>query len=421
MGKLMKSKLVVLAVSLTLVTILGIAGCLSAPTPGEPAPQEPLKIGFSIALTGWGAMYEEAIHDMALAHEDEVNETGGIHGRPIELIVYDNESTSELAVLHTKKFIEEDEVLVIISELFSGPAWAQIEVAKDAGVPFIIQVGGPEPEELFIPGTYIFGNHPPYDYFAESTITYLVEDLGLTEIAFLATSDESGEEDLVWALEALESFGIEPLIVERCDPEAIDVTAQLTRIKAENPEAIQLAGSGVVVGPMMKGIKLLGLDIPIAGVTGMVSEEAFVLIEGYEPELLIMPCMPTQTGAFPGLLPADHPISITIDEMWSVWYEDYGETKGTKADMCMGWGFFGWGTMELACEALRQADPDLLLGDLATARDAVRWSMENEIIGFETTWGTRTITPTNHVGLAKQAPALLTIEDGEVVLLKLLQ
>ncbi|MBA7499642.1 hypothetical protein ES704_02387 [subsurface metagenome] len=393
------------------------------PPPVEPPPVEPvepLKIGYSWSATGWGTMYEVAIYDIMLAYQDKVNEEGGIHGRPIELIVYDNESTSELAVLHAKKFIEEDEVLVIISELFSGPAWAQCEVAKGTGVPFIVMVGGPVPPEVFIPGENIFNNHLPYDYFQDATVGYFAEDLGVTRMAILATTDESGEEDLEYTLDSAEKFGIEVVIVERCDPEALDVTAQLARIKAADVEAIHLAGSGVIVGPMMKGIKLMGLDtLPVAGTPGMVSREAFELVRGYEPELLVMTCTPVIANVFPGVLPPDHPIVVENDEMWDVWYEAYGDTHGTREEILFSYGFFGWDVMEIAIEGLRQAGP--LPDDLAEAREAVRWAMENKIIGLQTTSGIRNYSPTDKSGLTLLLPALITIEDGEVVLLKLLQ
>lgn len=435
MGKLMKSKLFVLAVALTLVASLGIAGCLPAPAPEPAAPEpvapvepvepvepppppEPLVIGTSMGLTGWMAVVMVDMGDFMRIYADKVNKEGGIHGRPIEFIVYDNESTTELAVTQTRKLVEEDEALIVLSELWSGTTWAQYEVVKGTGVPFIVMVGGPQPDELFIPGGNVFGNHPSYDFFAEATLRYFKEDLGLSTVAFLATSDESGEEDLEWGLEHAEKLGLEVVLVERCDPEALDVTAQLTRIKTANPDALQLAGSGVVVGPMFKGIKLLDLDIPISTANGMTAPESTELMKGYEPEVLVMPMMPPQAGGIPGILPADHSIMIVLDEMWDLWSEYYGETRGTQADICFGWSWFGFDVMEIAVEGLRQAGP--LPDDLTEAREAVRYAMENKIIGFETEWGTRTYSPTDKIGLPKLCPALMTMEDGELVLLKML-
>ena len=67
-------------------------------------------------------------------------------------------------------------------------------------------------------------------------------------------------------------------------------------------------------------------------------------------------------------------------------------------------------------EGLRQAGP--LPDDLTEAREAVRYAMENKIIGFETEWGTRTFSPTDKIGLSKLCPALMTMVDGELILLK---
>jgi hypothetical protein len=74
--------------------------------------------------------------------------------------------------------------------------------------------------------------------------------------------------------------------------------------------------------------------------------------------------------------------------------------------------------MEMAVEGLKQADPNLLLEDLATAREATRWSMENEM-DYMTSWGWRTTSPTDHIGIPKSVPALITIKNDAFELLKL--
>ena len=442
MSKLTKNKLFVLAVALMLVVSFGIAGCLPgsspepaapapAPEPAAPAPEPaapepalatgPIKIGFSVALTGWAAVYEEQIHQAALAAEAWVNAEGGVNGRPIELIVYDSESTVELSALHAIKAVEEDKVIVFISELMPSLQYAQYEYIRTGNTPFIITVGGPQPPDVFVPGSNIFNYNPPYDYFAEASLEYLVTDLGLTKMAFLGTADESVDEDLAWMLDSIEAKfpTIEVLITESVDPEATDVTAQWTRVKAANPEAIHFYGSGPVIGPVMKAMKLLDMsDIPFAGTTGVVTTPLLALIAEWEPDLLILPAMPPATAAFPGLMPADHPIQIENELMWEAWESYWGDEKGTENDIYLSWAFFGWGTVDLAVEALRQAGP--LPADLTEAREATRYAMENKVIDMPTTWGLRTITPTDHLGLPSEAPALLTMVDGEVVLLKLL-
>ena len=143
-------------------------------------------------------------------------------------------------------------------------------------------------------------------------------------------------------------------------------------------------------------------------------------MERVDPVVVVMPVMPPKAGAIPGILPADHSIMIVLDDMWDLWEEYYGETRGTAKDLYFGWGWFGWDVMAIAVEGLRQAGP--LPDDLAEARETVRWAMENKIIGFETEWGTRTFSPTDKIGItpAEMVPALMTMVDGELILLKVL-
>ena len=430
----MKRKLLFLCTAFVLVVSLALAGCAAqepapapaptpapapAPTPApEPAPaptpdKGPIKIGITQELTGFAGVYIKPISDVMHLYMDKLNEAGGINGRPVEIIEYDMESEVELAVTYTKKLIEKDEVLLVIGPNFTAPGLAGWEAAKGTKTPYLMQVvGETQPPELFTPGGYIFGLMPPSDMYALTTVRYLKEELGVSRMAILATTDESGAEDLIWIEEAAAESGVEVVIIERSAPDAIDVTPQLTKIKGANVDALHLAGSGTVVGPMMKGIKLMGLDMPVAGVTGLVSEEMLVLIAGYEPEILILPAMAPQIPAF-DVLPPDHPIQKEAEDYLDLVMGEWGETRGNRKDVLLGWGFMGWDEMELVAEVLRQASP--IPDDLQAARDAVRDAWENKIVGFEQMWGTRNITPSDHIGIPREAEILITVKEGEVM------
>jgi ABC-type branched-subunit amino acid transport system substrate-binding protein len=99
--------------------------------------------------------------------------------------------------------------------------------------------------------------------------------------------------------------------------------------------------------------------------------------------------------------------------MWDVWSAKYGETRGAKADFLLGWAAWEFDAMNLAIEAIKQAWP--LPDDLQAARDAINNALENKIVNFEQILGTRTITPTEHIGfVSTESPIFLTVKDGKV-------
>lgn len=372
---------------------------------------EPLLVGSVEERTGWGGVYVTPKADVILAYAERINRQGGIHGRPIKIIQYDNESKVELTHTYVRKLIEKDKVLLIEGPEFSANCWAAIEAAKGSGTPLIYGSPGPRPTELSMPGSGIFALAPPDWIYIHAVLSYLKEKLGVQSIGVMATTDESGTEDVKYAESSAEKLDLVIALVERFSPKAIDVSSQLAKIKAADVDGIFIGGGGSAVGPLMKGIKLLGLDdIPVAGVPGMTSKEMFVLIKGYEPKKFVLPCMRPQVPAF-NVLPTGHALTKIADRYWDFWESEWGESRGDREEVLKGWGFQGWESMELIVETLKQAGPN-------PDRETINQSLENKIVGFEQMWGRRTMTPTDHCGIAPESLFLLTIKSGKIALLE---
>ena len=422
----MKHRLLITILVLGLIVSPLMASCAQpapapspapAPAPAPAPPPEPLRIGSVGPRTGWGAVYVQDYMDLKHVYANDINARGGIHGRPIEIIEYDDETEPELSYLYTKKLIEEDNVLAITGPEFTEHVMAGIQAARFQGVPLFYVTPTEWQPELSQPGSNIFATQPtPYGYL-NAVIIYLKEKQGVKNIAILATVGEAGDEDVGWFTESAEANGIEIIADERIDPDAIDAIPQLTKIKAINPDAIILGGGGNVIGPIMKGIKLLGLDkLPIGGTTGFTSAETLDLIVGYEPEMLLMPLMGPHQPAF-GLLPPGDPKIEIADSMIEMFMSEYGETMGTRRDLLVGWLWCGMDYMDLVVEGLRQAGP--LPDDIHAAREAVNNAFENKIIGFQQLIGKRTMTPTDHIGITLEADVkMITIRGGEIVLVE---
>jgi ABC-type branched-subunit amino acid transport system substrate-binding protein len=373
----------------------------------------PLVIGSIGPRTGWGGVYAEDGMDFRLAYAKYINQRGGINGRLIKIVDYDNETKAETTYLYVKKLIEQDKVHVIIGPTFSANCLAAVQAAKYQGVPLIYETPMEPPKEVFEQGSNIFSIDAPGSRYFYASIKLLHERFGVKKLAILATSDESGQEDLDWVKAAVkETPGMDIVIEQRIDPSAIDAMPQLTKIKGSYPDALQLAGSGTSIGPIVKGFAMLGMKVPVVGSTGYVSAETFNLIKGYEPEILIMPTMRPQSAGF-GALPAGHPMIEISERMVDVWMAEHGEKRGTKQQILTGW--MGWSIdmMDLIIEAVKQAEP--FPDDIEAGRKALNHSLENNITDLEQMLGKRSMTPTNHIGLRTTEDVIfLTVKKGKV-------
>ncbi|NLU10856.1 MAG: ABC transporter substrate-binding protein [Tepidanaerobacter acetatoxydans] len=103
----------------------------------QPSEQEPIKIGHEVALTGDASMWGQSEKNALEMEIEKINAAGGVDGRPLKLIAYDNRADSIEAVNVAKRLIEQDKVVAIIGPAQSGVANAISSVTEDKKVPFI--------------------------------------------------------------------------------------------------------------------------------------------------------------------------------------------------------------------------------------------------------------------------------------------
>jgi len=117
-----------LALAAALMLACGIAFSAQA--------QETVKIGFITPLTGFAAADGFSSLESAKLAVDYVNEHGGIKGKKLELVSYDDACQPDQASALTKKLIENDKVVVMISGSYSSPSRAAAVICQQAKVPF---------------------------------------------------------------------------------------------------------------------------------------------------------------------------------------------------------------------------------------------------------------------------------------------
>ncbi|MCK4819530.1 ABC transporter substrate-binding protein [bacterium] len=258
-------KKVIIFVMLISILLLGLTGIVSAQ-------ENIIKIGFFGALTGDQAVWGQADRDGLLLTVDMINEAGGILGKKIEVVSYDDRGDQLEAVNVVKRLIKEDKVSAIIGCNSSGRNIAVAPVVEEGKVPIIStfatnpRVTVPEEGKLM---KYTFRVCFIDPYSGEVTAKFAMDDLGAKKAAILyeISSDYSvGVRD--YFTQAWIKMGGEIVADEAFKTGDVDFRPQLTRIKNANPDVIIMPFLYKEVALSAKQARDLGITTTMLGGDG---------------------------------------------------------------------------------------------------------------------------------------------------------
>ncbi|ODP34064.1 ABC transporter substrate-binding protein [Pandoraea sp. ISTKB] len=238
-----------------------------------------LKIGVAEALSGGAAQYGAAIKNGFQLAADEINLAGGVNGNKLVLQIEDEQGKKEEAINVFKKLIFQDKVLMVFGPTLSNSAQAADPIAQ-AGKTVAFGTSNTADGITSI-GDYIFRNSVTEADVLPETIKVAAKHTGIKKVAVLYGNDDvftkSGYDNFKKALEDLK---IPTTTTETFAKGDVDFKAQLTKIKATNPDAIVLSALIAEGAPIMVQARQLGINVPFIGGNGMNSVKIFDLAKG---------------------------------------------------------------------------------------------------------------------------------------------
>jgi branched-chain amino acid transport system substrate-binding protein len=235
--------------------------CAALAMPGAGAfaeGKEPLTIGAVEILTGPNNKYGVAIKngfDLAL---DEVNKAGGVlGGRPLEIAYEDSAGNKEQAINAVRQLIGAKKVPLILGPTLSNEMFAAGPVANGRSVPIIGTSN--TANGITAIGPFVFRTSLPEADVVPVTLKAAKEKLGVKKVAVMYGNDDAFTKSAYDVMKgALEKLGLEVLTTETFGSKDSDFSAQLTKIKALNPDAIVVsalveAGSGILLAKKALG------------------------------------------------------------------------------------------------------------------------------------------------------------------------
>lgn len=249
------SKLTLLSVLVIgLILIVGGANSLIAQE------EKPVEIGSLVMLTGANETPGTDMYRGEKLAMEEVNEAGGVLGRPLKIIFEDTESVPKAAVEAVHKLIEVDKVKLIIGEYSSGVSMATGEVTNPKGI-VQMAVASTSPAIRDI-GPYFFDVMGLDDVLAPLLAEGAMEDTGAKRFGAISVNNPFGIGIEVHACKYVEEHGGECVSKVRYERGKKDYRAELQRLFGANPEAVFYTAYGKEATLILKQAYELGLEPP---------------------------------------------------------------------------------------------------------------------------------------------------------------
>ena len=352
---------------------------------------DPIKIGSILSVTGPAAFLGDPELKTLQMYVEDINKKGGVLGRQLQLVHYDDGSDASKANGFTKRLIEDDNVDILVGGTTTGSTMSMAPLVEKAGIPFISLAGAVvivEPVKKFIFKT------PHTDRMAAEKVFEDMKKRNISKVALFAETSGFGQSGKKETEAVASKFGITLVASETYGPKDTDMSPQLTKIKnTAGVQAVFIFGLGQGPAIATKNYKQLGITLPLYHAHGVASDE-FIKLAGPSAEGARLPAAALLVA---DKLPASDPqkaVAVAYTKAFSEkWKTDVSTFGGHAYDGLM-----------LAVDAIKRAGGT----DKAKVRDAIEATK-----GYVGTGGVVNMSATDHMGLDLSSFRMLEVKNGD--------
>jgi branched-chain amino acid transport system substrate-binding protein len=234
------------------------------------AAAQDIKIGLVAALTGASAQSGEAITRGLAIAIDELNAKGGILGRKVVLVRRDDESSPPKGLAAARELISNEKVTALFGGIDSPVSLAIIPVVNKEKIPFIgvwaaatnITKNGANPN-------YVFRVSAQDALVDVKLIQYAMKTYGVKKPGLVLINNPWGESNEKGLKVAADAARIAIAGIEKIEPNDVDMTAQLTRLRNAGADALILVANAAPGAQMMKARERMGWKVPVVSHWGI--------------------------------------------------------------------------------------------------------------------------------------------------------
>jgi branched-chain amino acid transport system substrate-binding protein len=251
----------------TLRNALAVAAALGlAAGPAHAA--KTAKIGAALSMTGPAAVYGATQKAGIQAAVDEINKSGMLKDVKLEAVIEDDASTKEQGIAVFQRFINKDKVSAIVGPTLSNTATAADPLAQGAKVP-VVAVSNTAPKGITDIGDYIWRVSLTEGQVIPGAMKALRKKLNFKTAGVLFGNDDAFTQAGYNVMKsALDEQGIKILATQTFAKPDRDYNAQLTALKALNPEILMVSALAENAAGIVAQARQLGWNVPIMGGNG---------------------------------------------------------------------------------------------------------------------------------------------------------
>ncbi len=355
-------------------------------------------VGSSLALSGHaGYLGTQTLHG-ALSYIYHVNELGGIHGRKIRVIYYDDGYDPPRCLANTQQLLVEDRVFTLFCYVGTPTTVKIIPLVEEARIPLVgMFTGANALREPF--NHYIINIRASYYQETEAGVKHLVEDLNLKKIAVFYQYDTYGFDGLKGTELALKQYGFAPVATGSYTRGTLDIEEGLNKIILSGAEAVVMIGTYEPCAEFIKSARGRGFE-GLFYLVSFVGAEEIAKRLGKEGEGVLM------TQVVPPPEAADTATSQA--HLWGALEYASLHRRYFPGDEPNFIGFEGYLNAKVLVEGLRRAGKEL---DREIFIDAIE-QIQDFSLGIA---NTLTFSPIDHQGL--EEVYLTRIDNGKFALI----
>ncbi len=334
------------------------------------------KVGFIMSLTGPSAVLGKVTLEGAKAGIEMVNNSGGIGGAKVRLVICDVKSSEQQAVICARRLAFQDKVNLMVGTGSSPQTLAIIPTVLAAKIPLFSIASSPQTYKPV--KKYVFKGIQGLSDQIPLIVEYLKKHK-LSRVAVIHDNGPLGQAIGGIFKNAVAGAGVQITGTELYSPTDTNVTAQVTRMRAQKPDAVlNIAVTPPTGALIVKTMKQLGMNVPVL-VGSNLQSRGFVKLAGDAVDNIVFPAAKVVLGD----LPADDPLRPEIMKFRAAFAKMY---KGRQPSSLAPW------MVDAMLLAQKAGKP---LGAKALDPVALTSAIEGlkNVVGIQGIW---TFSPTDH-------------------------
>ena len=264
------------------LVFVGLSGCgkqgsetAKSGNTGVSTGEDKIQIAVAAPMTGDNSEYGIGFYNAALLKAKEWNANGGVLGKQIEIVQYDDKNTSEEATTIAQKIVSDKKIVGVIGHFASGVCMTAAPIYQENKI-IEISPSSSHPDYSGI-GDFIFRNNTVISKEGAASIDIAVNDLGKKKVGIISIMTDWGTNTSKMIKEMVEKTDAKVVAHEEVMEGSDDYTPAITKLNEAGADVVICCGMYNLVAPVAKQYKQINPDIRIVGFSNSYSQQLIEL------------------------------------------------------------------------------------------------------------------------------------------------